>query len=200
MAKKKELQKKIEELQELKIDVDKRKREVKQEAETKEAPASKPEKKSQPKAEKEPIPKAEPIPDDIANEMIESLDSSMEPEAVEEPEEPEEPETDEASETDEESCFYEGENELDFDLEIGEQAEQARKQVARVKPVAFDGFHEDGPHKAYKYWNYKGRFWTLTEDFWFASEHGLWRPVWVWYKNGEIHHLMTEEEKQMYLP
>ena len=86
--------------------------------------------------------------------------------------------------------------------ESTELAPRKCTSVARVNPVACDPYRADGPGKAYKYWNYRERFWMLTEDFWVARQLGgdLWDIVWVWYQDGAIHHVMTEKEIQRYLP
>jgi len=60
----------------------------------------------------------------------------------------------------------------------------------------------EGPGMAYKYWNYKTRTWSITTNIWAAKQLGidLWEPIWVWYENGDIDHLLTDEETKLYLP
>ena len=60
----------------------------------------------------------------------------------------------------------------------------------------------EGPGMAYKYWNYKTRTWSITTNIWAAKQLGidLWEPIWVWYEDGGIDHLLTEEESKLYLP
>ncbi len=60
----------------------------------------------------------------------------------------------------------------------------------------------EGPGMAYKYWNYKTRTWSITTNIWVAKQLGidLWEPIWCWYENGDIDHLLTDEESKLYLP
>lgn len=83
-----------------------------------------------------------------------------------------------------------------------EVREAESNRVALVKPLAQDGYRSNGPGKAYKYWDFEKRLWLLTADFWAARQAGgdLWDPIWVWYENGVIHHVMDKREIQRYLP
>ena len=60
----------------------------------------------------------------------------------------------------------------------------------------------NGPGKAYRYWDYQSRCWLLTPDIWRANQasNGEWDPIWVWYKDGEIHHILTNDELRKYCP
>ena len=60
----------------------------------------------------------------------------------------------------------------------------------------------NGPGKAYRYWDYQSRCWLLTPDIWRANQasNGEWDPIWVMYKDGEIHHILTNDELRKYCP
>ena len=61
--------------------------------------------------------------------------------------------------------------------------------------------HPDGPGKAYKYWHYKTRTWNFAADYWAATQNSdIWKVVWVWYKDGVIDHILTNEEIKEFLP
>lgn len=69
-------------------------------------------------------------------------------------------------------------------------------------PITVAAYHHDGPGKAYKYWSYRGKCWKLTSNIWAAQQFGsdLWEPVWAWYRDGSIHHILNEQECEEYLP
>lgn len=60
----------------------------------------------------------------------------------------------------------------------------------------------NGAGYAYKYWDYKSRTWCLSVNIWAAKQasNGVYTPVWVWYKNGVIDHILSEEELRKYAP
>lgn len=71
-----------------------------------------------------------------------------------------------------------------------------------VLPTEAPSLHADGPGKAYKYWSYRDRCWKLTSNVWVAQQFGadLWETIWVYYRDGQISHLLSEQECERFLP
>ena len=74
--------------------------------------------------------------------------------------------------------------------------------TASVAPVVLTAANGDGPGYAYKYWDASRRLWLPTTDIWAAKQagNGVYEPMWVWYKKGQIHHVMDKEEIRKYVP
>lgn len=149
------------------------------------------EKKAEKKAEKvDPKPKAEPRPKAGPKPKAEPK-PKVEPKPKAEPK-PKKPQT-QASKLEEKMA-----------------AEQKAKPRAESKPKLEEAAvqisatigHPDGPGKAYKYWSHKRSGYGITPDYWAAKQIGgdLLEVVWVWYKNGSIHHPLDEEEMRKFLP
>lgn len=216
MAKKKELEQKIEELQKLMLGTSGEEPVKVEEPEEQELQESEEDLSEEQEPEiKEPEPDTEePVEAEKPKKGFKGLKGlkrkKKEPEEVlpeEAPEEaPEDVPDDVADKIIEETSKRMSEDVSREQVEVApkESTEVVPKEapVARVKPIAYDPYKGDGPSKAYKYWDYENRFWVLTEDFWTAENlgRGLWGVVWVWRKNGAIHHLMTKKEMQRYLP
>lgn len=78
-------------------------------------------------------------------------------------------------------------------------AKPAPKAKAAPKTISC-GF--TGPKKAYKYWNHKTRTWSIDADIWVAQQFGgsLWVPIWCWFEDGEIDHILEQDEVTNFLP
>lgn len=68
--------------------------------------------------------------------------------------------------------------------------------------VQGDASWRNGPGYAYTYWDYKAKCWQLSSDIWAAKQasNGTYSIVWVYYKNGVIDHLLSDEEIKKYAP
>lgn len=87
-----------------------------------------------------------------------------------------------------------------------------KKSTTKAAPVAepetkpivvgVTAFAYEGPGKAYKYWSYKTRSFKVTPDIWKANQasNGDWEVIWVWFHNGAIHHILDDEELELYCP
>lgn len=130
-----------------------------------------------------------PEPEKVEPEKVEP--ETVEPEAIPEPE-PVKVEPEVIPEPEPE--------EVESDPEKAEIVPvQEERKVAILKST--DETHPDGPGKAYRYWDYAERMYILTTNFWVARQSSdLWDVLWVWYQNGAIHHVMTKKEMQRYLP
>ena len=62
-----------------------------------------------------------------------------------------------------------------------------------------DGFN--GPGMGYKYPNYALGCYSLTSDIWKAKRisNGVYDPIWVWYKDGRIDHILDAAELEKYV-
>lgn len=59
----------------------------------------------------------------------------------------------------------------------------------------------DGPGKVYKYWNHNTNTWIFAPDKAAAKQlSNIYQKVYIWYKDGEPDHIMTEGEIAKYLP
>lgn len=155
--------------------------------------------KPAPKKAKKPAPKPEPEPEP---EPEEDDDITAEAEPESEPEDTAEEEPANEEPVDEEPAEEPPIPESAAQSLLEQEEEDARQKVAIVKPFAIDGYRPDGPGKAYKYWDYEIRQWVMTTDFWAATQIAgdLWQPIWVWYFDGKVHHVMDKREIQKFLP
>lgn len=76
------------------------------------------------------------------------------------------------------------------------------KEPVCVATSCCDSSAFNGPGKAYRYWDYQSRSYLLTTSIWRANQagNGEWDVIWVWYKDGEIHHVLDNEELRKYCP
>ena len=76
---------------------------------------------------------------------------------------------------------------------------KAEAEAAKVARTFSDAGH---PDRAYRYWSIKDRTWLITSDFWTAKQFGgdTWQPIWAWYIDGKIDHILSQEEADKYLP
>lgn len=87
-----------------------------------------------------------------------------------------------------------------------EEPKPTEKPKAEAKPVVVmpssANAGRNGPAKAYKYWDYSSRQWLFTSNIFVADQlsNGEWMPVWVWYTDGVIDHILTSEEVKKYCP
>ena len=60
----------------------------------------------------------------------------------------------------------------------------------------------NGPGLAYKYWIPKLKMWGIKVDLWAAKRagNGVYEPVWVWFVDGAIDHILDAEEVRQYAP
>ena len=75
--------------------------------------------------------------------------------------------------------------------------------VKTTEPVAKGPrtLRPDGPGKIYKYWNHETNTWGFAPDKAAARQlSNVYQKVYVWYKDGEPDHLLTEGEIARYLP
>lgn len=162
------------------------------------APKSAPKKakKPAPKPEPEPEPDPEPEPEDEDNDVT----AEAEPES--EPEDTADEESVDEGPVDEEPAEEPPIPESAAQSLLEQEEEDVQQKIAMVKPFAIDGYRPDGPGKAYKYWDYERRCWFMTSNFWAATQIAgdLWQPIWVWYFDGKIHHVMDKKEIQKFLP
>ena len=54
----------------------------------------------------------------------------------------------------------------------------------------------DGIHKAFRYRDFKTKFYFVVADRWAAKQagNGEYDEIWVYYKNGQIDHILSAEE------
>ncbi|MBR2725361.1 hypothetical protein IKF28_02340 [Candidatus Saccharibacteria bacterium] len=96
--------------------------------------------------------------------------------------------------------------------DAGEEPAVEEKAVEEVKavekavetpeePAPFIGLN-DGPGYAYKFWDAKTRTYGISKDIWAAKQisNGAYDPIWVWYKNGQIDHILSDDEIRRYTP
>ena len=71
-----------------------------------------------------------------------------------------------------------------------------------VEETKFVPFRANGPGRAYKYWDYKTKTYGLKSDLWAAKQagNGEYTPIWVWYVDGNIDHILDKEEIKKYTP
>lgn len=86
-----------------------------------------------------------------------------------------------------------------------EAAQRAEKEVKAKRAAALQAAINDSEKpkvgKAYKWWDYNTRTWNLTRNFWAANQSSdIWEVVFVWYQDGEIVRLLTDEEIKKYCP
>ena len=84
--------------------------------------------------------------------------------------------------------------------------EPKQEPVPAVQPVVqpvsvMDAFmHPDGPGKAYCYYDFDDCGYHLISDIWAVQMlSSRWMPVWVYYKNGKIDHVLTKDEIKKYI-
>ncbi len=60
----------------------------------------------------------------------------------------------------------------------------------------------DGPGYAYRYWDAKTRTYGITKDIFAAKQisKGAYDPIWVWFKDGKIDHILSIEELRKCAP
>lgn len=80
------------------------------------------------------------------------------------------------------------------------EAEAKAKAIAEAKAKSrqpiIQSICQDGPRNAYRFWSSSRRVYLVTTDLWIAEQlcPGDWKTVKVWMKNGQIDHLLSEEE------
>ncbi|MBQ8985021.1 hypothetical protein IJ076_00465 [Candidatus Saccharibacteria bacterium] len=84
--------------------------------------------------------------------------------------------------------------------------EPKQEPVPAVQPVVqpvsvMDAFmHPDGPGKAYCYYDFDDCGYHLISDIWAVQMlSSRWMPVWVYYKDGRIDHVLTKDEIKKYI-
>ena len=88
------------------------------------------------------------------------------------------------------------------EAEAKAEAEAEAKAKAEAE-AAKRTFSDTGrPDRAYRYWSIKDRTWLITSDFWTAKQFGgdTWQPIWAWYIDGKIDHILSQDEADKYLP
>ena len=83
------------------------------------------------------------------------------------------------------------------------KADKAESEAEpEVKDYSGDGEVYNGPGYAYLYWSAKYRRWGIKTDLWAAKQagNGVYEPIWVWYKDGKIDHILSEDEIKKYTP
>ena len=81
-------------------------------------------------------------------------------------------------------------------------AAPAEKPVAKPIIAGIDRSGWNGPGHAYTYWDSDSRSWLVTPDIWVADQagNGVWKPIWAWYKDGIVHHVLDKEEMKRFCP
>ena len=61
---------------------------------------------------------------------------------------------------------------------------------------------KNGAGYAFKFWQAATRTWGLTSDVWAAKQisNGVYDPIWVWYENGQIDHILSDDEIKKFVP
>lgn len=78
-------------------------------------------------------------------------------------------------------------------------AAEAAAKAKATKANYAEGFN--GPGMAYRYLNRKLAVYSLTADIWKAKRisNGTYDPIWVWYSDGKIDHILSDEELEEYI-
>ncbi len=81
-------------------------------------------------------------------------------------------------------------------------AAASQTQEAECKDARVASWVKNGPGYAYRYWDATTRTYGLTRDIWAAKQisNGLYDPIWVLYRDGEIDHLLDKDEIKKYAP
>ena len=81
-------------------------------------------------------------------------------------------------------------------------AAASQTQETECKDARVASGVKNGPGYAYRYWDATTRTYGLTRDIWAAKQisNGLYDPVWVLYREGEIDHLLDKDEIKKYAP
>ena len=85
-------------------------------------------------------------------------------------------------------------------------AEKAKADAEKAKADAEARLNAgkawNGAGLGYEYYQPKTGTYGLTKDIWKARSisNGTYTPVWVWYVNGIIDHVLSDEEQEKYVP
>lgn len=90
----------------------------------------------------------------------------------------------------------------DSSTKVSEEPE--KKELTIDEELRASGFgYQNGPVKAYKFWDYKTASWLGPKFDIFAAKaagNGTYEPIWIWVKDGSIDHVMTSDEIVKYCP
>ena len=97
----------------------------------------------------------------------------------------------------------EAEDDAEKEAAKEEPAEKAKETPKKPAEPADGGVDSsDGPGQAYKYWDGKTRTYGVTANIWAAKQisKGDYDIIWVWYRNDQIDHILSDEEIKRYAP
>ena len=79
--------------------------------------------------------------------------------------------------------------------------EPAKTENTEAKPIS-GACYRNGVGYAFKFWQAATRTWGLTSDVWAAKQisNGVYDPIWVWYENGQIDHILSDDEIIKFVP
>ena len=79
--------------------------------------------------------------------------------------------------------------------------EPAKTENTEAKPIS-GACYRNGAGYAFKFWQAATRTWGLTSDVWAAKQisNGVYDPIWVWYENGQIDHILSDDEIKKFVP
>lgn len=87
--------------------------------------------------------------------------------------------------------------------ELAKSPEEKEPVKTEPKPdVAYTSFTKNGAGLGYRYWDASSRTYGLTPDIWAAKQlsNGIYEPIWVWYIDNRIDHILSKEELLKYAP
>ena len=79
---------------------------------------------------------------------------------------------------------------------------QPAAPATKKQPVNQDSAKKNGPSYGFKYWDHQHKCWGLSTNLWAAKQmgNGIYEPIWAWYVNDCIDHIMSPEEIKQYCP
>ncbi len=79
--------------------------------------------------------------------------------------------------------------------------EPAKTENTEAKPIS-GACYRNGAGYAFKFWQAATRTWGLTSDVWAAKQisNGVYDPIWVWYEDGQIDHILSDDEIKKFVP
>lgn len=98
--------------------------------------------------------------------------------------------------------------------QLGEDVSESEPEVEEIietvetspvdpdTPIPADSGEFNGPGMIFKYWNYKTKSYDFKKDIWAAKKagNGVYEPIWVWFIDGKVDHILNSDEVIKYCP